>query len=159
MWPNSRCGVSGAEPVLAASPNLHYAAPGKNFLSTFIKRKKCGICSKCFYETVEMSPSERVSGGRGSDKISFIYHLLWPSLRLLPQDKSLKHICWLKEICWIPFSFSLKILLFSSRAQWYRPLWTLLCHYSRLLWWPHLPSRWVTSLLAAQERWDNVNPH
>lgn len=88
-------------------------------------------------------------------------HKMW-SPRLLPQNKSLKcftlsNLDSCTHMLDIPFFLKREILLLSSRAQWYRPLWTLPCHYSRLLWWPPSRSRWVTSLWAAQERWEKWN--
>lgn len=44
----------------------------------------------------------------------------------------------------------------SPRVQWYRPLWTHLCHCSLHPWWPPSHSRWVTSRWAVQERWENT---
>lgn len=40
----------------------------------------------------------------------------------------------------------------STQVQWYRPLWTHLCHCSLHPWWPRSHSRWVTSPWAVQER-------
>lgn len=54
-----------------------------------------------------------------------------------------------------PSTFLSSALTFLSRGQWCHPLWTHLCHYSLLLWWPHLHSRWVTSLWAVLERWES----